>query len=79
MHLATLENNYQIIDTDYEQFSFVYNCVPKPDGKSYQSYWLLSRTPVFTVDPIVVSEVKKLKAEYIDDSQVRLADQSEAS
>jgi hypothetical protein len=34
---------------------------------------------VFTVDPIVVSEVKKLKSEYIDDSQVRMADQSEAS
>jgi apolipoprotein D and lipocalin family protein len=76
---ATLENNYQILDTDYTHFSFVYNCVNQPGGKSYQSYWLLSRTPQLTTDEEPVATINCLRKKFIDPSQVRTADQSEES
>jgi Lipocalin / cytosolic fatty-acid binding protein family len=76
---ATLENNYQILDTDYTHYSFVYNCVNQPNDKSYQSYWLLSRTPQLTTGEEAVAAIDCLKKKYIDPSQVRTADQSEES
>jgi lipocalin len=39
------EANYQIVSTDYENYSIVYNCVP-----DFAQMWILSRTPTLSDD-----------------------------
>jgi hypothetical protein len=71
-----LDTNYQILDIDYKNFLMIYDCVKLSEGKSYQSYWLLSRKSKLTKDPSVLARVAALKAEYIDQSRVRKTNQS---
>ena len=40
------ESNYQVVDTDYENYSIVYNC----DEDDMQYLWFLSRTSTLSDD-----------------------------
>ena len=43
------KRNYQIIDTDYDNYSIVYNCDEYLGGLIYNNYfWILSRTPTMS-------------------------------
>jgi apolipoprotein D and lipocalin family protein len=70
------ETNYQVLDTDYTHFAIIYNCEPVSAGKSYQSYWLLSRKPKLTKDPAVLERIEAVKKQYIDPNHIRKTIQS---
>eukprot|EP00355_Strombidium_rassoulzadegani_P008208 CAMPEP_0168616124 /NCGR_PEP_ID=MMETSP0449_2-20121227/4868_1 /TAXON_ID=1082188 /ORGANISM="Strombidium rassoulzadegani, Strain ras09" /LENGTH=72 /DNA_ID=CAMNT_0008656905 /DNA_START=581 /DNA_END=799 /DNA_ORIENTATION=- len=54
------ETNYQVIDTDYENYSLVYNC---NEMTQYQIVWILSRKPV--MDSATMVKVLGILAERV--------------
>jgi Lipocalin / cytosolic fatty-acid binding protein family len=72
--------NYYIVDTDYDRFAVVYNCIPLHNYRSAQSYWLLSRTRKQTKDLIVSSRIDEIKHRFgMDENRIRRTDQSDES
>lgn len=61
---ARHEPRYRIFDTDYENFSIVYWCSDRADGKSIDAFWLLSRTP--TLNPDVADHVNEIIDQHFD-------------
>merc|ERR1712180_531343 len=52
---------YHILDTDYENYSSVYNCVNLPFNQKFEYAWVLGRRP-------------DLEQEYVDQSIQAFAD-----
>jgi apolipoprotein D and lipocalin family protein len=42
--------NYWILSTDYDNYAVVVSCSNLPLSRSFESFWLLSRTPKITPD-----------------------------
>jgi len=57
------EANYQIVATDYENYSIVYNCVP-----DFAQMWILSRTP--TLDDDTKAKVMGIIADVVPDHDI---------
>ena len=48
--------NYRILNTDYDNFSVIYNCVPVGTGK-FEVVWVLAREN--TIDNSLLAKIKK--------------------
>lgn len=68
-------SNYWVLDTDYETFSVVWNCQPRGEEQSEESFWVLSRTPTLPADTDVLFRIHYIMRRYIDRSLVRFTSQ----
>jgi hypothetical protein len=59
-----------ILDTDYTNYAFEYECKSIGENKSQQLFWLQSRTPELTADTEILARIEELKTKYIDPSLV---------
>lgn len=72
-------SNYWIVDTDYVKYAVVYSCTPIEDSESViEGYWLFSRTPALTDEPLITSKLQYLQSNYFVQSHVRPTNQSES-
>ncbi|XP_062557077.1 uncharacterized protein LOC134221928 [Armigeres subalbatus] len=72
-------SNYWIVDTDYDRYAVVYTCTPIEDTESViEGYWLYSRTPTLTEEPLITSKLQFLQSNYFVPSHVRPTNQSES-
>lgn len=60
-----------MIDTDYENYSIVWACVPLDEERSSEGYWLLSRTRSLTEDADINVKIDTLLEKYIEAIYVR--------
>lgn len=63
-------SNYWILSTDYVNYSIVYYCMNLPGNLSFESYWLLSRTPQLCDDSRKSAD--DVINKFIDKSKVRV-------
>lgn len=61
--------NYWILDTDYENYAIVWNCVSMRNGKSADVAWILSRTTTLSAD--VEEKVNAIVDKYLVRDQLR--------
>jgi apolipoprotein D and lipocalin family protein len=65
--------NYWVLSTDYISYAFVVNCYERPNNRSFESYWLISRT--FTLSDAGRNSSEALKDKFIDRSRIRVTEQ----
>jgi apolipoprotein D and lipocalin family protein len=74
----TLFNNpapYNVIATDYDNYSLVYSCTNLPLGYKYEIYWILGRAK--SLDDTLIQSLKaELKNQGADLNELIKVDQS---
>lgn len=69
-------SNFWIVDTDYENYAFVYGCVNMPDGYgSKRSAWVLSRKAVLlrtSENEPIIKKMHKNMDKYFDRFKLRI-------
>lgn len=68
-HRADEPINYNIVATDYVNYSIIYDCQDLGNGRSNEDAWVLSKAQ--TLEPAVQAEVQAVLAQYFDEGQMR--------
>uniref|UniRef100_A0A1Q3FS12 Apolipoprotein D n=1 Tax=Culex tarsalis TaxID=7177 RepID=A0A1Q3FS12_CULTA len=67
--MPPIASNYWVLDTDYENFAFVFSCFSVGNFLKADNYWLLSRTQELLPD--VQDRVDKLTDSYLNRRHIR--------
>lgn len=67
---------YQIISTDYFQYSVIWSCLDLDDDQSIESFWVMSRTQ--EINQNLRNRVDRLIDLYVDRDFIRQTIQNDA-
>lgn len=68
-HRADAPVNYNIIATDYDHYSIIWDCQNLDNGRSNEDAWVLSKDQ--RLDESVQAEVQRYLAQYLEEGRMR--------